>query len=68
MGPPGGVAEWSKAAVLKTAVPQGTVGSNPTASARIDIRMVIDANALTGIAKRASSFGDVSEWPKERDC
>ena len=44
-GPPGGVAEWSKAAVLKTAVPQGTVGSNPTASARIDIRAMIDAVA-----------------------
>ena len=29
----GGVAEWSKAAVLKTVVPQGTVGSNPTTSA-----------------------------------
>ncbi len=29
----GGVAEWLKAAVLKTAVPQGTVGSNPTPSA-----------------------------------
>ena len=29
----GGVAEWSKAAVLKTVVPQGTVGSNPTSSA-----------------------------------
>ena len=27
----GGVAEWLKAAVLKTVVPQGTVGSNPTA-------------------------------------
>ena len=26
----GGVAEWSKAAVLKTAVGQPTVGSNPT--------------------------------------
>src|SRR5690606_14654122 len=31
--PPGGVAEWSKAAVLKTAVPKGTRGSNPFASA-----------------------------------
>ncbi len=31
----GGVAEWSKAAVLKTVVPQGTVGSNPTSSALI---------------------------------
>ena len=30
----GGVAEWLKAAVLKTVVPQGTVGSNPTSSAR----------------------------------
>gem|GEM_PF-4732655 len=29
----GGVAERSKAAVLKTVVPQGTVGSNPTSSA-----------------------------------
>ena len=30
----GGVAERSKAAVLKTVVPSGTVGSNPTSSAR----------------------------------
>ena len=29
----GGLAEWSIAAVLKTAVPQGTVGSNPMSSA-----------------------------------
>ena len=29
----GGVAEWSKAAVLKTVEPRGSVGSNPTASA-----------------------------------
>jgi hypothetical protein len=29
----GGMAERSKAAVLKTVVPQGTVGSNPTPSA-----------------------------------
>ncbi len=29
----GGVAEWSNAPVLKTDVPQGTVGSNPTPSA-----------------------------------
>jgi hypothetical protein len=27
------MAEWSKAAVLKTAEPQGSVGSNPTPSA-----------------------------------
>ena len=29
----GGVTEWFKVAVLKTAVLQGTVGSNPTPSA-----------------------------------
>ena len=29
----GGVAEWSMAAVLKTVVPKGTGGSNPSASA-----------------------------------
>ena len=29
----GRVAEWTKAPVLKTGVPQGTVGSNPTPSA-----------------------------------
>jgi hypothetical protein len=31
----GGVAEWSKAAVLKTAVPKGTRGSNPFSSALV---------------------------------
>ena len=31
----GGMAEWSKAAVLKTAVPSGTGGSNPSSSAKI---------------------------------
>ena len=32
----GGMAEWLKAAVLKTVEPQGSVGSNPTASASLD--------------------------------
>ncbi len=31
---PGELAEWSIAAVLKTVVPRGTVGSNPTFSAK----------------------------------
>lgn len=31
----GGMAEWFKAAVLKTVEPQGSVGSNPTSSASI---------------------------------
>src|SRR6185295_4029210 len=35
---PGGVAEWSIAAVLKTAGPRGLVGSNPTPSATIACR------------------------------
>jgi hypothetical protein len=30
----GEVAEWPNAPVLKTGVPQGTVGSNPTLSAQ----------------------------------
>jgi hypothetical protein len=30
---PGGMAEWSMAAVLKTVSPKGDVGSNPTPSA-----------------------------------
>lgn len=29
------VAEWTKATVLKTVDPQGSVGSNPTRSARL---------------------------------
>ena len=35
VAPIGGVAEWSMAAVLKTVVPKGTGGSNPSASAKI---------------------------------
>jgi hypothetical protein len=34
----GGMAEWFKAAVLKTAVSRGTVGSNPTPSATEDLK------------------------------
>ena len=33
----GEVAEWSNAAVLKTAIPQGIVGSNPTLSASFEL-------------------------------
>lgn len=32
----GGVAEWSKAAVLKTVEPRGSEGSNPFSSAKHD--------------------------------
>ena len=34
--PPGGVVEWLMALVLKTSVPKGTVGSNPTPSVVIE--------------------------------
>ena len=43
----GGVAEWSKAAVLKTVVPQGTVGSNPTSSARFYLDWYPGVNLIT---------------------
>ncbi len=36
----GGMAEWLKAAVLKTVVPRGTVGSNPTSSASKGLMIV----------------------------
>ena len=35
---PGEMAEWSNAAVLKTVVPRGTGGSNPSLSASKSIR------------------------------
>ncbi len=34
---PGGVSEWPMVTVLKTVVPQGTVGSNPTPSATLKL-------------------------------
>ena len=34
LGSDGGMAEWFKATVLKTVEPQGSVGSNPTPSAK----------------------------------
>ena len=36
-----GVAEWSNAAVLKTVVPQGTGGSNPSSSANTCLKPLI---------------------------
>ena len=38
MTDPGGVAEWSKALVLKTSEPRGSVGSNPTPTATLHVR------------------------------
>ena len=55
IAPFGGVAEWSKATVLKTVDLQGSVGSNPTASA-LFVEVVLFES------------GDVTEWLKVRDC
>ena len=47
--PSGGMAEWFKAPVLKTGVPQGTGGSNPSPSAKF----FLDAQrCLPGMATR----------------
>ena len=48
----GEVSEWSKEAVLKTVEPQGSVGSNPTLSAK----------------GNGSSTGEVREWPNRAPC
>ena len=48
----GGMSEWLKEAVLKTVVPKGTVGSNPTPSAnKIAMRFYNEAprSKLRGI-------------------
>ena len=68
---PGGVAEWLNAPVSKTGVPQGTEGSNPSAS-------VGDCTATVAVAGRSTrfapgppivynppaAFGEVAEWLK----
>ena len=50
----GGVAEWLKAAVLKTVFVKANVGSNPTSSVNILVNKL--------------AFGDVTERPKVTDC
>ena len=37
---PGGVLEWTNRPVLKTGVPHGTVGSNPTPSAIYEVYLI----------------------------
>lgn len=58
--PCGGVAEWLKAAVLKTVKPQGFVGSNPTASARNATRPAANGS---GRFLRADKPDDDTESP-----
>ena len=47
----GGVAEWSMAAVLKTVVPKGTGGSNPSASAKMPYRDVCGAFSIFNVTR-----------------
>ena len=71
----GGVAEWFKAAVLKTAVPQGTVGSNPTPSAMscMELRTIYTMRQVTmspiSERKPAGVFGSIpsvtGKWDKD---
>jgi hypothetical protein len=56
------VAEWLKATVLKTVVPQGTVGSNPTLSALYGIAKNC---RLHGVAKHCFATGS-SPTPSAR--
>ena len=46
---PGGMAEWTNATVLKTVIPPGIVGSNPTPSAinRYKVRLLADCRGLS---------------------
>ena len=44
----GRLAEWSIAAVLKTVVLHGTVGSNPTASADCSVTKLADVPSCLG--------------------
>ena len=44
----GGVAEWSNAAVLKTVILKGIVGSNPTASADCSVTKLADVPSCLG--------------------
>ena len=52
------MAEWLKAAVLKTVVPKGTVGSNPTPSARDFLKKLYGEMAeLAEGARLLSEYG-----------
>ncbi len=53
----GGVAEWLKAPVLKTGIPKGNVGSNPTPSAMDSSKTDTDLSPLN---RSCDLFGAVS--------
>ncbi len=55
----GAVAEWFKATVLKTVVPKGTGGSNPSCSVRRDENTRDAPAALRGFDTKRSGEPDV---------
>ena len=55
----GGMAEWFKAAVLKTASPKGDVGSNPTPSATNHVGFVA-SKATSKLRVRSPSFNSLN--------
>ena len=62
----GRVAEWPMASVLKTEVPQGTVGSNPTSSASRISTMAVQGlcNPLMGVrfSHAAPFYRGMEQW------
>ena len=61
---PGGVAEWTMAAVLKTANPHGFMGSNPIPSARSRCARVKDCQLNSVASTNLSKFVPEVENPE----
>ena len=62
----GGVAEWFKAAVLKTVEPKGSGGSNPSSSANPGVEPGDRLGAMTwGEDKRAPGLPDDAPDPEQ---
>ena len=72
----GGMAEWFKAAVLKTASPKGDVGSNPTPSAmhfQLSTSLSLggsrsESDKIEEWTNQASRQGEMPERPKGLAC
>ena len=73
----GGMAEWTKAAVLKTAVGQPTGGSNPSPSASkpiVSTRIIEDRPAIKKALRPScgmgaqNKYGEVPEWLNGAAC
>ena len=64
------MAEWSNAAVLKTVVPQGTGGSNPSSSAFIQALPIVNSDFFKDVYQvvkliprgRVTSYGAIAKY------